>query len=328
MASQFVWLVVGLALLVKGGELFVSAAVRIAEFFRIPRVVIGSTLVSLATTTPELVVSLMAGGKGESGLAVGNAVGSCVCNVGLILGITSAFRHVDVNLKSLRTPIIAMIGFGLLLFLMTLDLTLSRWQGALLIVGGFAYFIYDFIHHARDKKPGDIMEAAEIKQAVSEGSSWFHTKPGSLVQFAVGSTIVVIGSRFLVDSAVNLASSLGIPSIIIGLTIVAVGTSLPELVTAVMSSRANVSDLAVGNVLGANIANLTFIVGAAAMMSEVTMKRQTHVMNFSAMLLVFGTLLWMLWNDHRLSRKEGVALLVTYSLYLCMIVFLAVSLKQ
>src|SRR5512139_1504187 len=112
MAQQILWLVVGLALLVKGGELFVSAAVRIAEFLRMPRVVIGSTLLSLATTAPELVVSLMAGGKGEAGLAVGNAVGSCICNVGLILGITASFRHVDIHPRSIRVPLIAMFGFA------------------------------------------------------------------------------------------------------------------------------------------------------------------------------------------------------------------------
>ncbi len=332
MALQIVWLVVGLALLVKGGELFVSAAVRIAEFLKMPRVVIGSTLVSLATTTPELVVSLMAGGKGESGLAVGNAIGSCICNIGLILGITAAFRHIDVHLRALRTPLIAMFGFGVLLFLMSSDLSLSRWQGAVLIVGGLGYFIYDFVHHARDTKPADMAEAREIEAAVGgaigKRFGWWHSKGGSGLQFLLGSGIVVLGSRLLVDAAVNLATALGIPSIIIGLTVIAVGTSLPELVTAVMSSRTNASDLAVGNVLGANIANLTFIVGAAAMLSDVTMNRATQLLNFPAMLAVFGLLLWMLLNDRKVSRREGVALLVTYSLYLCALVFLMAFLKK
>lgn len=331
MALEILWLIIGLALLVKGGDLFVSAAVRIAEFLRMPRVVIGSTLVSLATTTPELVVSLMAGGKGESGLAVGNAVGSCICNIGLILGITAAFRHIDIHPRALRIPLIAMFGFGVLLFLMSLELRLSRWQGAVLVLGGLVYFIYDFVHHARDTKPADVAEAREIQDAVGGPVGgrfpWFHTRAGSIVQFLLGAAVVVVGSRFLVDAAVNLASALGIPSIIIGLTVIAVGTSLPELVTAVMSSRSNASDLALGNVLGANIANLTFIVGTAAIMSDVTMRRSTQVVNFTAMLLVFGLLLWMLLNDRKVSRKEGVALLVTYSFYLCALVFLAVALK-
>lgn len=328
MAIQVLWLIIGLALLVKGGDLFVPAAVRIAEFLRMPRVVIGSTLVSLATTMPELVVSLMAGGKGESGLAVGNAIGSCICNIGLILGITATLRQVDVHPRALRTPLVAMFGFGVLLFLMTFDLDVSRWQGTVLIAGGLVYFVYDFVRHARDTKPAVVAEAIAIEHGVAARSPWFHGKAGSIAQFLVGAGIVVVGSQLLVDAAVNLSSALGIPSIIVGLTVVAVGTSLPELVTAVTSSRRNVSDLAIGNILGANIANLTFIVGVAAIMSDVTMSRATQLVNFPAMLAMFGLLLWMLLNDRRVSRKEGVALLVTYSFYLCALVLLAAALKK
>ena len=328
MLTQVILLLIGLTLLVKGGDLFVSAAVRIAEFLRMPRVVIGSTLVSLATTTPELVVSLMAGTKGESGLAVGNAVGSCICNVGLILGVTATLRHVDVHLKALRTPLIAMFSFGALLFLMTLDLRLSRWQGLVLVAGGLVYFVYDFAQHARDTKPADVAEARAIEQAVAGRFQWFQGQAGSVMQFLMGAAIVVAGSRLLVDAAVNVAGALGIPSIIVGLTVIAVGTSLPELVTAVSSSRRNVSDLAVGNVLGANIANLTFIVGTAAILSEVNMRRATQLLNFPALLAVFGLLLWMLLTDRRVTRKEGVGLLLTYCLYLCALVFLAAGLRQ
>ena len=328
MGMQILWLIIGLALLVKGGDLFVSAALRIAEYLRMPRVVIGSTLVSLATTMPELVVSVMAGDRGESGLAVGNAIGSCICNIGLILGITAAFKHVEVHPKVLRTPLIAMFGFGALLFLMTSGLSLSRWEGAVLVAGGLIYFGFDFLQHARDTRPADVAEARAIELAGIGRSRWLHSKAGSILQFLIGAGIVIIGSRLLVDAAVNMAGALGIPSIIIGLTVIAVGTSLPELVTAVTSSRKNVSDLAVGNVLGANIANLTLVVGVAAMMSNVTLSRATHLLNFPAMLAVFGLLLWMLLNDRRLSRKEGVALLVTYSFYLCALVFLAAGLKK
>lgn len=321
-------LILGLLLIIKGGDWFVGASVRLAELLRMPRVVIGSTLVSLATTTPELVVSVMAGGKGEPGLAVGNAIGSCICNVGLILGVTAALRHVDVHLKALRIPLMAMFGFGALLFLMTLGLNLGRAQGVLLVTGGLAYFVYDFVHHARDTRPADIAEARAIEKSVTNQLSWSDRRTGSLAQFVLGAGAVVIGSRLLVEGAVNLAAALGIPSIIVGLTVVAVGTSVPELVTAVTSSRKNVSDLALGNVLGANIANLTIVVGVAAMMSEVTMSRATQLVNFPALLAVFGLLLWMLANDRRVSRKEGVALLLTYSLYLCALVFLAAGLKK
>jgi cation:H+ antiporter len=321
-------LLVGLALLVKGGELFVAAAVRLAEFLRMPRVVIGSTLVSLATTTPELVVSIMAGAKGAPGLAVGNAIGSCICNVGLILGLTAAFKHIDVNPSALRTPLIAMFLFGAALLLLTLDLSLSPLEGAVLFAGGVAYFIYDFVKHARDIKPAHVAEAAVIQTAAVSRLEWFRGRPGTIIQFLLGAGVVVLGSRVLVDAAVSLASALGIPSIIIGLTIVAVGTSLPELITAVTSSRQAVSDLAVGNVLGANIANLTIIVGTAAMLSEVTMRRLTHSFNFPAMLAMFGLLLWMLLTGKRVTRKEGVTLLVTYIVYIAALVLLSAALKQ
>jgi len=328
MLQQILFLAVGLTLLVKGGDLFVSAAIRLAEFLRMPRVVIGSTLVSLATTTPELVVSLMAGQKGESGLAVGNAIGSSICNIGLILGVMASLRHVEVHFRSLRTALVAMFGFAALLLFMTLDLQLARWQGAVLVGLGLLYFVYDFFRHARDTKPADIAEAVAIEKSVAKRLQWLHGPGGSVVQFLLGAGIVVIGSRVLVDAAVGLAHNLGIPSILIGLTVVAVGTSLPELVTAVTSTRKNVSDLAVGNVLGANIANLSLIVGTAALMSEVTMSRATQVTNFSALFVMFGMLFWMLVTDRRLSRREGVALLVAYSFFLCLMMLLAAGLKQ
>lgn len=286
-----------------------------------PRVVVGSTLVSLATTTPELVVSIMAGLRGESGLAVGNAVGSCICNIGLILGVTASLKQVDVHFRALRTPLFAMFGFGALLFLMTLDLSLARWQGGLLLAGGLGYFAWDFWQHWRDRKPEDIAEATAIEAEKSAARwAWVQTKAGTVAQFLFGAGIVVAGSRLLVEGAVGAASRLGVPSIIIGLTVVAVGTSLPELVTAVTSSRKSVSDLAVGNVLGANIANLSLIVATAALIQSVGMDRLTQLFNFPSMLAIMGLLCWMLWTDHRVTRREGCTLLAVYALYLTALV--------
>jgi cation:H+ antiporter len=321
MVKDVLLLLAGLALIVKGGDLFVAAAIRIAEFLRMPRVVIGSTLVSLTTTTPEMVVSLMSGLKGESGLAVGNALGSTLCNIGLVLGITATIKHVDVHPRVLRMPLVVMLVAGVLLLVMTLDLRLARWQGAVLLLAGTGYFIYDFACHWRDRKPADIAEARAIDAAVTQTRfAWLETRSGSGFQFVAGAAIVVLGSRLLVDGAVDVAARLGVPSIIIGLTVVAVGTSLPELVTAIASSRKSVSDLAVGNVLGANIANLTIIVGIAAVVNDVTMSRATQLLNFPAMLLMMGLLVWTLLTGHRVTRREGVALMTTYAVYLCVLI--------
>jgi cation:H+ antiporter len=177
------------------------------------------------------------------------------------------------------------------------------------------------MRHWRDRKPEDIVEATVIEQEKSAARwAWVQTRTGTIVQFLFGAGIVVGGSRLLVEGAVGAASRLGVPSIVIGLTVVAVGTSLPELVTAVTSSRKSVSDLAVGNVLGANIANLTLIVGTAAVIQTVGLDRLTQLFNFPAMLAIMALLCWMLWTDHRVTRREGALLLAAYAAYLVVLV--------
>lgn len=329
MHQDFVLLVAGLALIIKGGDLFVAAAVRIAEFLRMPRVVIGGTLVSLTTTTPELAVSVMAGLKGESGLAVGNAVGSVICNLGLVLGVTAALKQVDVHPRALRFPLVAMFACGAALFLMTLDLSLSRTQGALLLAGGLGYFVWDFVRHWRDRKPDDVAEAVAIDAELSDSRwAWVETKAGTAVQFLAGAAIVVAGSKWLVDGAVGVAARLGVPSIVVGLTVVAIGTSLPELVTAVTSSRQSVSDLAVGNVLGANIANLTLIVGTAAVLQVVQLDRMTQLFNFPVMLGFMAALAWLFTAGRRLSRRAGAGLLGAYAAFLAVLTLLTLAGKN
>jgi cation:H+ antiporter len=203
---------------------------------------------------------------------------------------------------------------------MTIDLTLSRWQGWLLIAAGVLYFAYDFVRHARDREPADLAEAEAIEADAIRKGRWFHSRSGTAVQFLLGAALVVLGSRWLVSGAVQLAAGLAIPSIIVGLTIVAVGTSLPELVTAISSTRKAVTDLAVGNILGANIANLSLIVGTAAVISDVRMDRFTQLFNFPAMLVVFVAMLWMILTGHRVTRREGAILLVMYVGYITVLV--------
>jgi len=320
MMLELLLLGVGLALILKGGDLFVSSSVRIAELLHMPRVVIGSTLVSLATTTPELTVSVLSGLKAESGLAVGNAVGSCICNLGLILGVMAALKHVEVNARALWTAFAAMLGSGVLLFVLTFDLTLSRGQGVLLLALGVGYFVWDFWRHQRPVSPAAQAEATALETEFVARHSWLKGGWGSALQFLAGAVLVVGGSKLLVDSAVRVARALGVPSLIIGLTIVAVGTSLPELITAVTSSRRNVSDLAVGNVLGANIANLTLVIGSAASIHEVSMSRATQLLNFPAMLAVMLLSFWMISTDRRVTRREGTILLTFYAAYLLTLV--------
>ncbi|HWP56801.1 MAG TPA: calcium/sodium antiporter [Candidatus Acidoferrales bacterium] len=324
MGFEILFLLLGLGLIIKGGDLFVSASVRIAEFLRLPRVVIGSTLVSLATTSPELVVSVVAGLKGESGVALGNAVGSAVCNIGLVLATMATLKGIAVHPAELRTALTTMVALGLVLFLVTFDLRLSRVEGVILLLFGIGYFVYDFFLRERDVDPQDIAEAVAIETAVVAGRGWLRTRRGTTVQFCFGAAMVVWGSRWLVDSAVAVATALGVSPIIIGLTIIAVGTSLPELVTAVSSARQNVSDLAVGNVLGANIANLSLIVGTAAAIDEIRMSRTTQLFNFPALLILMGGVAFLVLRKKAISRRAGGGLLCFYFLYIAGLIALSI----
>ncbi len=306
----------GLALIIKGGGWFVGAAVRIARYLRMPRVVIGTTLVSLTTTLPELTVSIISGLEGQSGLAVGNAVGSCICNIGLILGVTATGAALRVDFMELRFPLLTMVACGIGLVALTLDLRLSRPEGLLLIALGLGYFIFDFISSYRAREPEAKTDAGKLAEAVARIPPWIETRLGTAFQFVGAALLVILGSRLLVLGAVGTAQIIGIPPIFIGLSLVAVGTSIPEFVTALASSRKGVSDLSLGNVVGANIANLTFVIGTGAVLTDVTMDRETQLFSFPAMLLIMALLIWFVRSEERLSRREGAILLLYYALYL------------
>ncbi len=323
MIFDLLWLLVSLALVVKGGDLFVTSSVRIAEILRMPRLVIGSTLMSLATTTPEMTVSIIAGLRAEPGLAVGNAVGSCICNLSLILGTMAVVERVVVHPSAVRSPYLVMLGLGMLVLLLTWSLRLAQWQGLGLVVLGVAYFMYDFRRHwPRGEARGDGRNGAPRSAAgIPAGASGW-VRAG---QFALGAILVVGGSRLLVDAAVHIATGLGVPTIVIGLSVVAIGTSLPELVTAVTSARKDVSDLALGNLLGANIANLSLIVGSAASLHELTLTRFTQVLNFPAMLILMLLVANFGLSDRLVSRREGSLLLAYYATYLVLLVGLTLA---
>ncbi len=326
MLADSLLLVAGLVILVRGGDLFVSAAVRTAGFLRVPHIVIGSTLVSLATTTPELSVSVMAGASNAPGLAVGNAVGSCICNIGLILGLGAVIRSIEINRRTILVPLAAMVASGVVLFLLTLDLSLSRRQGACLVAAGVGYFGWDLWRHIRHARRSESAQAVALEANLAPPAArwaWFATRTGTAVQFVASALLVVLGSRLLVGGAIGLAAAIGIPPIVVGLTVVAAGTSLPELVTAITSARQAVSELSVGNVIGANIANLTLVVGAAACLQDIRLDRSMQLFNFpAALVFMLALAVLALWR-RRIGRGSGAALIAGYAIYVAAL--LAVS---
>lgn len=312
MILSLLWLIVGVALIIKGGDLFVTASVRLAEILKIPRVIVGTTLVSLATTSPELVVSVMASLQGEPGLAIGNALGSCICNLGLIVGVLAFLTPFSTVEKGVLRAMLGMTAMGLLAFGLTLDRVISGPEGALLLAGAAVVVSLDLVF--RTKSPADVVESA---RPLSKGQARTSTGAGrAWGLFLVGAVMVLVGSRLLVDSATEIAAALGVPSIIIGLTVVAIGTSLPELVTAISSALKGVSDLSLGNLLGANILNIGLIMGVSGMIHPLEMTRFTQLYNFPAMILFMGLVLGVYLVAHRFGRLAGGVLLGLYALYL------------
>lgn len=310
-------LALGLILVIKGGSLFVDASVQIAEGLRIPRIVIGGTIVSIATTSPELVVSTTASWMGDSGIAIGNAVGSVICNIGLIVGIIAFLAPVTIDTANFRNRAMWMFFAMILVILFSLSLKMNQFFALFLVLFSVAYLAYDFWMITAKKKSN-----AEDKTD-SQNEQISLKKP--CITFIIGAILVVVGSRLLVTSGVAIANALQIPSIVIGLTVIAIGTSLPELVTAIFSVRKGIADLSIGNIVGANILNLSMITGAAGLIHPLTLTRFTRNYSYTWMLIMVLTMIFIFWRKGRAGRKEGLFLIVLYTIYFSVIVIKSIQ---
>ncbi|MFN4242692.1 MAG: calcium/sodium antiporter [Tepidisphaerales bacterium] len=309
-------LAIGLAMVIYGGDVFVRAAVRIAEWLRLPRVVIGGTLMSLATTSPEVAVSLTASLRNEPGLAVGNAVGSVICNFALIGALGALISPYRIKRKEVALLLGLLLLICVAFFIMTRGEALLRWEAAIMLALGAGYFIGDFVVSMLKR---EALERDADGNVIGEiPTPWLHW-----LLFFVGAAIVIAGSRLLVDNASTLAAKMGISSLAIGLTIVAVGTSLPELVTAIISARKGVSDLSVGNLIGANVANLTLVAGSAGAVTAIPVTRLDNVLNFPVMFAVVGFFAFMLLVLGRNNRVSGGFMLAGYVAYVVTLLTLA-----
>jgi cation:H+ antiporter len=306
---------VGLALVAKGGDLFVDASIYIGKAFGIPRFIIGGTLVSLATTTPELVVSALASSAGDSGIALGNAVGSCICNVGLIVGTVALLTPVEVERREFTRRVAWMVSAAVLVVVFTLDRTLSRPLAAVLMALAFVYLGRDYLNIRRDWS-----EATE--EATPVDASGLKRELG---MFGLGAGLILIGSNFLVTSGQSLATALGVPSIMIGLSVVAVGTSLPELVTGVSAARKGVPDLLLGNIIGANVLNLYLVVGLSGTIHPLALDAFTQVYSFGWLAVFFVAIILLAARTGRFHRTGGLVLLGLWGIYLAGLVIMPMT---
>ena len=292
---NIILLVLGFILLLKGADWFVDGASSIASRFGIPQLIIGLTIVAMGTSLPEAFVSITAALKSNAAITIGNVVGSNILNVGIILGITALIRPLHIQNSTMKYEMPFMILVTFVLILLGINTTISRLDGMImwLFFLGYLYYIY--------KMSKNQMEETEIKQ----------TNP---LFIPLGLVCLMIGSNFAVDAATNIAISLGVSQRFIGLTIVALGTSLPELVTSVTAARKGNADIAIGNIIGSNIFNILFVVGSSALITPVPFESHFIIDSFVAILI--GLVLYLCTKKTRvLDKKTGILLLVTYSIY-------------
>lgn len=297
----------GLFLLFAGGEVLVRGASSLAARLRVSPLVIGLTVVAFGTSAPELAVSLEATLSGAQDIALGNVLGSNIANIGLILGITALLRPARVEARLVRIDAPLMVGASLLLLVLLADGLISRPEGIVLLVGLVGWIGFTGVAAGR--------ESEAVRAEFAEGAPRSLSGVVMAVLYVVtGLGALVLGGRLLIDAAVSIAASAGVSQAVIGLTVVAVGTSLPEFATSVIAGLRGRGDIAVGNIVGSNLFNVLGILGVAAIVRPLgrgDIDWMTLVMFLAIALLVFP----LLYTRRRLSRPEGALLLVVYGTY-------------
>ncbi len=304
--------IVGLLFLIKGGDWFVDGASALARRFHLPELLIGATVVSIGTTLPEVMVSTMSALSGHGEIAYGNAIGSVICNAALIAAITIAVRPGKVDPKTLKMPVmfffaaaaiycVAAYGFG----------KFTRPMGFIMLAMFVAYMAANI--HQMKNAPAEEHEEEEETMPL----------PRMLMLLVLGAVLIAMGANLLVDNGTLIAQALGVPESVIALTFVALGTSLPELVTAITSLIKGHSDLSLGNVVGANVFNLVLVSGVSVALAPFTVPQSATIFGMNSslvleipvMIAVMVLLTAPALVKGKLSRVQGVALLVIYAVF-------------
>lgn len=304
--------ILGFLIIIKSADLFTNAAESIAVFFKIPRVIIGLTIVSIATTFPEFTVSVIASFMGASGIAVGNVTGSCLANISLILAIAIFVGVLHFNPGAVRKKIIFLICASVFALFLMWDGAINRVEGLFLCSLSIAFFGYIVAREIKTKK-------AEEKQPGQSGLSNLIIK--DIIIFILAAAGVILSAKWaVIPSSINIAHYFKVPEIVIGITIVAVGTSLPELVTAIVASLKKMGELALGNIIGANILNILWILGFCAVVRPLSIDQQTK---FVAMpfVILFAVLIFVFTQKKfTLTKVNGLVLFFLYAGYIFYII--------
>ena len=318
MLMQSVLFLVGLVALYFGAEWLVKGAGRLARAYGVSALVVGLTVVAAGTSAPELVVTLLAAVRGQSDVAMGNVVGSNIVNVGVVLGLAAIIRPLVVGMALVRREAPVMVGASVLLLLFARDGLIARWEAAVLLLA-FAVYILLTIRLARREPAAVEREFAENEEArgiVPEAApAW---RNAALI--AAGLCVLVVGAQLLVGSALYFSRALGVPELIVGVTVVAIGTSLPEIAASLVAAVRGEAEIVLGNVVGSNIFNILLILGAAAMARPVSVARPLLTFEIPVMIGAALLVLPLIYTGRRVERWEGVLLVAGYVAFTAVLV--------
>ncbi|HEY77875.1 MAG TPA: calcium/sodium antiporter [Dehalococcoidia bacterium] len=316
-------LLIGLAIITKGADKFVDSAVTIAQKTLVPKVIIGATIVSLGTTLPEFSVAAFGGIFDRSQTAVGGAIGSTICNIGLILGTCILIRPILLQRRLYWQPAAIMVLAGIAVWLLSLDGYLSRLDSLVLTAGlvGYLYFNIRAISRVR-KNRGNMPGPEPPPEKVTTGQQ---SLKNAVIWLVVGAISVAIGAILIVETAVNVAHWLGVPELVIGLTVVAFGTSLPEYVTGLTATVKGHGDITLGTMIGADILDILWVLGPGALsFSLLPLERQTLTLDYPVMLTIMVLLAVFTITGRQLARWQGGILIGIYGAYLALMFLLFV----
>ena len=298
-----VLLLIGLVMLCFGGNWLVNGGIGIAKKFRISNLIIGMTIVAFGTSSPELAASIAAAGD-HSAIILGNIVGSNIANVGMVIGVAAILAPLAIQKSVLRKEIPIMLGVAALLVLLSIDGELSQYDGILFLIGLGIFVVYTFRSALKQRE--------KSKDDTNSGKNNVYLKSIGLI--GIGIILLYIGAILTVDNAVVIASEFGLSETIIGLTVIAIGTSLPELITSIIAIRKGHTDIGIGNIIGSNIYNILMIMGVGAALGGVLITADIYV--DYAIMIIFSLSLLIGLKTKIINRTMGIILAAGYGLYL------------
>ena len=322
MGLDAVFFCIGLVMLYFGAEWLVKGSSSLARSLGVSPIVIGLTVVAFGTSAPELVVSLVASIKGKSMIAVGNVVGSNICNIALVLGLSAVLQPLTSDRSVVRRDIPIMLGISLYLFVISLNSTLGRVEGATLFGGVILYTFFNYYLAKKAAIPASVgaAGASEVALEGSEEVDYVASRFKQIVFVVVGIAGVVAGAQILIDAAIKIMQVLGVSQKFIGLTIVAFGTSLPELATSVVAAMRKEMDISIGNLVGSNVFNILSVLGAASLIRPIPIPGGFIASGLwiDYLVMLFTSFLpgLMMRRSSTVTRRDGVILLLCYVGYL------------